>query len=367
VPFALTKVPEQNAVAVDPGAPGVIGLPAARLDDLAGEWGEIDFLKLDVEGHEAQAIRGAEGFLASRSPLVMLEIRSGKTFDFTAPQQLEALGYSMYRLLPGTQILVPFDLKEDVDKMLLNVFACKRDRAERLASPGFLARSVVAPSEVPADCWPAYARSTPYARTLGARWRAKAGFLASPADKAYHEGLAAFALSRDAARSADLRAAALVRSFACVGRALETDVSLSKQLSYARLAWELGRGDAALESLTQAALRTEEEWRQALEEPFLAPSQRYDAVACEDRPDDWICCAIVEQVEKLRAFSSFFVRPTVHEVLRTIIGRRYRSPEMDRRWQLALVAEGAAREHVAALCAGSEENLNPGYWCPSGA
>jgi hypothetical protein len=40
---------------------------------------------------------------------------------------------------------------------------------------------------------------------------------------------------------------------------------------------------------------------------------------------------------------------------------------MDRRWQLARMAEGAAREHVPALCAGSEENLNPGYWCPAGA
>jgi FkbM family methyltransferase len=368
VPFVLTRVPEQNAVAANREVPGAVGIPAVRLDDLAGEWGEVDFLKLDVEGHEAQAIRGAESFLATCSPLVMLEIRAARTFDFSAAQQLAALGYSMYRLLPGPLVLVPFDEEEDFDKSLLNVFLCKDDRAARLAAGGFLSdgADVRQGTSSPED-WSAYARSTPYARTLGARWRAKPGLFASSSDKIYHEGLAAFARSRDPGQRAEARVAALMHASTCVAQAMEDDISLSKQLSYARIAWELGRREATLETLSMASLRVEEEWRQALEEPFLAPEPRYDAVACEEGADDWLCCAIVEQVEKVRAYSSLYTRTTVAEVLRTIMARPYRSAQMDRRWQLARMAEGAAREHVPALCAGSEENLNPGYWCPAGA
>ena len=362
VPFLLKGSPEENAVATA-GAPGAIGVPAARLDDLAAEWGEVDFLKLDVEGHELQAIRGGERFLSERSPLVMLEIRSGKDFDLGAPGRLQALGYSMYRLLPGPQILVPFGADEQFDSSLLNIFACKDDRADKVSAAGFLARDPGAAFKASPQRWIDYAAATPYARTLGAGWRAKAGFLASPADKAYFEGLAAFTFSRDPAQSADARAASLLHAFGCVERALEADVSLSKQLSYARLAWEIGRRDPALDTLCLATLRLEGEARQAMEEPFLAPCARYDAVPAAERPEDWLRCAIVEQVEKLRAFSSLFVRQTVHEILRPIIGLPYRSPEMDRRWQLARMADGLPRERVDALCARSEENLNPEYWC----
>lgn len=362
VPFLLKGSPEENAVASDTGASGAVGLPAARLDDFAAEWGEVDFLKLDVEGHEAQAVAGGEALLSARSPLAMLEIRSGREFNLGASGRLQHLGYSMYRLLPGPLILVPFEAGEQFDNSLLNIFACKPDRAERLAAAGLLARDVAADSRAPAQAWTRYAEAAPYAKTLGARWRAKAGFLASPADKEYFEGLAAFALSRDPAQKPDARAAALLRAFDRVGRALEADVSLSKQMTYARLAWEIGRREPALDTLCLAVLRLEGEWRQALEEPFLAPCARYDAVPAGERPEDWLRCAIVEQVEKLRAFSSLFVRQTVHEVLRPIIGLPYRSPEMDRRWQLARMADGGRRERVESLCVRSEENLNPEYW-----
>jgi FkbM family methyltransferase len=361
VPFLLTGSPEENAVATDPGASGAVGLRAARLDDLAGEWGDVDFLKLDVEGHEAQAIRGGSRFLAERSPLVMLEIRSGRTFELGAARLLTGMGYSTYRLLPGPLILVPLDPEAPFDSMALNIFACKDDRAERLAAGGFLARAPLGAGGSP-GAWTDYARAIPYARTLGAKWRVKPGFLAAPAEKAYHEGLAAFARSRDERQSAAVRAGSLSHALERVRFALDEDVTLSKQLSYSRICWELGQCDLALDALHPAVLRVNDEWRQALEEPFLAPGPRYDAVSAPERADDWLRCAIVEQIEKMRAFSSMFVRETVHEVLRPIIGLPYRSPEMDRRWQLARMAEGARPERIETLRVRSEENLNPQYW-----
>lgn len=367
VPFQITRSPEQNAVAHDRTAAGVVALPAATLDAQAAAlgWRDVDFLKLDVEGHEAQAIRGAQGFLAAQSPLVMLEIRAGREFDLSAAKLLASMDYALYRLLPGPLLLVPADLGAGFESSLLNIFACKRDCAVRLAAAGVLddAPTDALASARAAGAWGDYVGATAYGRTLGAKWRKRPGFLAGPAEKDYFEGLSAFARSRDTGLGASERHAALLHAFKCVGRALESDASLAKQLSYARLAWELGQRDPALDALALAAQRVEDEWRQALEEPFLAPSPRYETVAGPERQDDWMRCAIIEQVEKMRAFSSLYVQQTTHEVLAPIMDLPFRSAEMDRRWQLVRMAQGAPREPVPALCTRSAENLNPEYWC----
>lgn len=363
VHFGLTDMPEQNAILENGAAPNAVALPAARLDDLAeaGRWGAVDFIKLDVEGHETQALRGAAAILSEHSPLVMLEIRAGKDFDLRAPEMLASMGYSTYRLLPGPLFLVPWRAGELLDRWSLNIFACKDDRARRLAADGFLAEPI--PSAAPpVQAWADYASAAPYARSLGQRWRLRPGFLASSADKAHYEGLAAFAISRDGAADASRRGAALSHALDCARRAVESDPSLAKQLSYARIAWEMGQRDSAVDVLFLAAQKLESEAAQLLHEPFLAPDVRYDDVPARDRPSDWVKCAVIESLEKRRTFSSLFVRETVHEVLQPIMELPFRSAEMDRRWQLARMADGGKAEAVPGLAEPSEENLNPEFW-----
>jgi FkbM family methyltransferase len=45
-----------------------------RLDDVAGLPGEIKLVKMDVEGHEAAVLRGAEALLRRHRPVVMFEL-----------------------------------------------------------------------------------------------------------------------------------------------------------------------------------------------------------------------------------------------------------------------------------------------------
>jgi FkbM family methyltransferase len=118
---------------------GTLDVAMAPLDVLAAEHGfdAVDFIKLDVEGHEAQVVRGGRAFFAQQSPLVMLEIKAASSVDYSAASMLEELGYALYRLVPGLGVLTPFD-KDQVDSYQLNLFACKADRAERLAARGLL-------------------------------------------------------------------------------------------------------------------------------------------------------------------------------------------------------------------------------------
>jgi FkbM family methyltransferase len=370
VHFAMTRYPELNSiVSGDMPSPDAVAVPSLSLDDAAARHAlcDVDFLKLDVEGHETQVIKGAEKFLAANSPLVMFEIKAEGKTDLGGARLLASMGYEMYRLLPGPLMLVPFRIGEALDSSLLNVFACKPERAERLAAEGVLAKAEGGRSieQPPVDGWLDYARSTAYAQEWGAKWRSRAGFLGGGAQKEYFRGLAAYAQYRRSEYDSRTRYALLSLAFDSVARAVEAEASLSKQITFARLAWELGRRDSALDVLRLAGQRLESEWEQTQSEPFLAPGARYDAVLPAGRPGDWLRCSVIEQAEKLRAFSSIFVRDTTADFIFPILSLPFHSPEMDRRWQLVRMAGGkqASPQATGALATLSQENLNPGYWC----
>ena len=84
-------------------------------------------------------------------------------------------------------------------------------------------------------------------------------------------------------------------------------------------------------------------------------------------PGDWLRCAVVEQLEKLRLYSSTFGGNSSLELLEPIVDLPFRSPEMDRRWQLVRMATGlqSAPKPGPLVCRRSEENLNPEFWCGS--
>lgn len=119
------------------------------LDALAAEhgWADIDFVKLDAEGEEERIVAGGAGFLAAQSPLVMFEIRHGERLNLALADRLAAAGYAPYRLLPGDNVLVPWDRAVPLDPFQLNLFACKPDRAAGLERAGALLRA--APPLVP--------------------------------------------------------------------------------------------------------------------------------------------------------------------------------------------------------------------------
>ena len=74
VSFSLGASSELNAVAAA-GAPGnIVEVQAVTLDRMAVErgWSVIDFVKLDVEGHENEAVRGGKNFFSACSPLVRI-------------------------------------------------------------------------------------------------------------------------------------------------------------------------------------------------------------------------------------------------------------------------------------------------------
>lgn len=359
---------ELNAIVATGAAAGnPIQVKAVTLDRIAAsqDWRGIDFVKLDVERHELEVIGGAAAFLASASPLIMFELMTLQGADMRVLDLLAGMGYGFYRLLSGPLLLVPFDQLDPVDPYLLNLFACKSERAAKLAAGGFLVQAGATVQAKPAQsAWLDYARAAPYARDFCADWPAKAGFFARSDVRSYMDGLAAFAIYRDAEMDAAQRVGWLVRAHLGIAEALDAAATLPRRMSYARTAWELGARADAVMALKPALARVAHDAASAFKEPFLAPSMRYERLPAGNRSCEWLQCAVVEQYDKLRHRSSIFEGTESLETLEPICDLPFRSPEVERRWQLKRICQGlqAIPEPVALLCQWSEENLNPQFW-----
>ena len=139
--LALNDNSEFNSLVRD-GIPAVASetVPVVTLDDCRGRygWNDIDFMKIDAEGEESNIIDCGRQFLTECSPLILYEIKAGTDLHLELVHKFASIGFESYRLIPGLNLLVPFDADSQPDGYLLNLFCCKKDRAALLAETGLL-------------------------------------------------------------------------------------------------------------------------------------------------------------------------------------------------------------------------------------
>ena len=68
----------------------------STLDAFAANWKQIDMLKLDVEGHELSAFKGAIDFLKTYTPVVICEIETDSESINELFDLVTSVGYSFY-------------------------------------------------------------------------------------------------------------------------------------------------------------------------------------------------------------------------------------------------------------------------------
>lgn len=85
-------------------------IPMITLDSLALE--EVDFMKLDCEGYELFALRGAVDTIARCKPVIIVEQKPGRAQKFGLPETgavtfLQGLGYKLAKEMSGDYLMVP--------------------------------------------------------------------------------------------------------------------------------------------------------------------------------------------------------------------------------------------------------------------
>jgi FkbM family methyltransferase len=338
---------ELRSIVHGPAAPdGSEQVSLVTLDECLDRfgWQDIALIKIDAEGEEANIVKGGRRFFATLAPLVQYELRSAIDANFDLIREFEAIGYNSYRLLPGLNLLVPFDTKSSPDPYLLNLYCCNADCGARLAARGLLLRSADLTgtieslgtnrqSEFGAKYhWRHTLAHLPYAVPLAPAWEMseKAGEHAS-----LHRGLSLYACSRDPTLSMVDRFRALEASFLQLKELCEQEPVRLRLASLARVANDYGERAVAVNALNRLVESIRQTGAADPNEPFLAPLQQFDSIAPGETVSNWILGAVLEQLERRERFSSFYAGPSALERLEAIHNLGFGSPEMGRR--LALV------------------------------
>jgi FkbM family methyltransferase len=331
--LALHPDPEMNALVRGARPEGPTeSVPVTTLDEWLENRGlrDIEFVKIDAEGEEAGILKGGARFFTRESPLVQYEVKAGKDLHLELVKAFAALGYASYRLVPGLDLLVPFDAGAPVDGFLLNLFSCKPDRAARLAAADYLVEAGSRTGKpAGAGDWRGRLAKAPYAAQLAAGWERT---IAAGKSQAVEQALSFHAASREASRSAAERFAALEAGFTGLGNLCASEPAYLRLSTLARLARDYGARGVAVKALA----RLGESLQQKVDpgEPFLAPGERFDSVPPRDAVKNWILAATLEEFERAGSYSSFYTGMAARQRLEIIRELGYGSAEMQRRLNL---------------------------------
>jgi FkbM family methyltransferase len=333
--------------------------------------GAIDFVKIDAEGEEANIISGGTEFFSGQDPLVMLEVKHGDRFELAATRNLMGLGYDVYRLAPGLNILAPIDGEEIrlgtgwFDPYLLNLFLCKRGRATAMEAAGMLGRTIASPEPLQ-GAWMLWARDqtlfSDFDRFVERSPRNPFGDVAGA--ETYWDALDHFATAQDAALSPAMRVGHLHAAVGAIERSASLNVSAARLCTAARIFSDYGWRRKAVEVLhrLKTLLATVQI---TLDEPFIPAARRFDRlVSSSPHGAEWFEVSILETFERLANFSSVFQREVNLSELDMLSRSRYASPEMERRRILLGLRMKPAQvyEPSKRLMEGGVENLNAELW-----
>jgi hypothetical protein len=100
------------------------------------------------------------------------------------------------------------------------------------------------------------------------------------------------------------------------------------------VAHEYGERKSAVDALAQLYTAIAERKEVDFTEPFLPPGERFDMLEPGAALGKWLQAAVLEELERLGSFSSFYTGASARQRLQTIRDLGFSSAEMQRRLDL---------------------------------
>lgn len=298
-------------------------------------WQHLEFIKLDAEGEELKIVKQAQRTLSICSPLIMFELKHGPHINTHLISAFQQYGYQPYQLIPGLNILAPFNPAAQIDGFLLNLFCCKDDTAQKLAHEGFLVKQVKPQGPDQGVSINEFLSQFDFAKLLPTQL---------PIDNApqrdYQSAMAAYVGSRNPQFTSEQRLAHLAYAFEIVKKMLSAGESRIERLStFARICFDFGQrsiGLQVLEYLIQKFVHNREPF--SIGQEFVPPGREFEAVNPQGRLGDWLCAASIDQYIRKHAFSFYFSTNDTVPLFAELKRLNFQHPDMLKReatfWKL---------------------------------
>lgn len=294
-------------------------------------WRDIDFIKLDAEGEENNILKKGKKALASLSPLIMFELKHGNSINFPLIDRFKSMGYESYRLVPGLNILIPFDHNDPLDNYLLNLFCCKEDKASKLEKEEIIVRSWE-PKDAPEN-----SQAKKYCEGL-----AHGAFISSMENvnqdsdqDAYMSILNKYIMSIDNTESRSSRVSCLMESLDGLKDMIaKGEHRIERLVTFSRIAFDAGERSLGVEILSNLINKYGSNINFELNEVFLPASKRYDSVIPDKGINAWLFSSILEKCIEMHAFSSYFTKGATLPLFERLNSLGYMDINMERRYKL---------------------------------
>lgn len=295
------------------------------------QWGDIDFIKLDAEGEESNILKEGKKFLSSASPLIMFELKHGEKVNLSLINRFKSLGYESYRLIPGLNVLVPFNPDEPFDEYLLNLFCCKQDKASVLESERVIVKqwdkSGLSPDT---KIVKEYFIQSPSGEYLD-----KYIFDNDNISKDYLEILANYILAHSESTSATEKVGYLMAALTSLRNMLQSgEQRIERLATFARIAFDAGERSLGVNILSDLINRHGKNLDFEITEPVLPVSPKYDSIHPNNNIKEWIFSSILEQYSIKHAYSSYFTGRTSLPLLEMLSNLGFMDEEMKRRKEM---------------------------------
>ena len=295
------------------------------------EWDRIDFIKLDAEGEDCNILTEARETFSSFSPMIMFELKHGEHVNLPLIERFKGMGLDCYRLLPGLNILVPFDHRQPFDGYLLNLFACDKKRASQLESEGVIVQAwdvtklvdnVSLAEQFIGDlkCGSSLKKHLPPA---------------SDSSDDYMAILNGYIMSLSNSESNVDRVSYLMSALAGARRMIaKGEGRIERLVPFARIAIDAGERALGVEVLGGLINRYNATINFEVDELLLPACKRFDDVDPKVDINKWLYSSILETYIKQHAFSCYFTEKTTLPFFAGLDSLGFISEEMRNRFTL---------------------------------
>ena len=286
-----------------------IGHPGLSLDAQMDQHGldAVKLVRLSAEMCAIDLLERSRRFFTVNSPLVMFGVHAGLEFDEAIPDWFLALGYGVYRLVPGLNVLAPCGSTDDLDVYSRYLFACSADQAARLERQGLLVSQPHTLTSLPGidlPYWQQYLRAHAYAAPLVEGWAGSEN--KDPDWEVYWMALNLFALAKSPQHPAAERYACLQGADTVLNALLQEHANLPRLVSLCRIMIEQGKREMTVGILNQICELLDAGMSWALDEPFLALSDEDASMPGAAADPRWVLAMVLARRESWRAFSTYF-------------------------------------------------------------